>query len=308
MGVSQALVVLAASGALAWYAAGAHGAVRTPPSTSTSSAPAATSTTRPPSAEQAGWTAVTRDHGEIVADRRSVTLADGNLVTIYRFRAGHVRFALHAGASDPPGVAGAVAPGNGERISAAEASRVVAAFNGGFKVASGSGGFELDRRVFVPIRVGYASLVIDENGTAHVGAWGVRLPRPGEHIESVRQNLQLLISAGAVSPHINNLAAWGSSLANVPAVARSALGEDASGNLLFAASMRALPADLATSLVLAGAVRAMELDINPEWVQLDSTPHPGGVLVAGIPNQNRPGDQYLVGWTRDFVTVVATRP
>jgi len=52
----------------------------------------------------------------------------------------------------------------------------------------------------------------------------------------------------------------------------------------------------------------MQLDINPEWVQLDSTPHPGGVLVAGIPNQNRPGNQYLVGWTRDFVTVMATRP
>ena len=36
----------------------------------------------------------------------------------------------------------------------------------------------------------------------------------------------------------------------------------------------------------------MELDIDPEWVQLD---------VA-----HRPGDQYLVGWSRDFFTVVAS--
>jgi hypothetical protein len=28
-------------------------------------------------------------------------------------------------------------------------------------------------------------------------------------------------------------------------------------------------------------------------------------LVAGIPGQNRPGNQYQVGWTRDFVTVLA---
>jgi hypothetical protein len=306
--VGQALVVLAAVGALAWYGASSHGAASTAPTSATSSLPSTTSTTRPLEAEQPGWTAVTRDHEAIVVDRRSFTLGDGHLVTIYRFRAGHVRFALHAGASDPPGVAGVVAPAQGVRIAPAEASHVVAAFNGGFKVASKSGGFELDRRVFVPIRPGDASLVIDENGSAHVGAWGVGLPRKGEHVESVRQNLQLLVSAGAVSPKITDLAAWGSTLGNVPAVARSSLGEDARGNLLFAASMRALPADLATSLVHAGAVRAMELDINPEWVQLDSTPHPGGVLVAGIPNQNRPGNQYLVGWTRDFVTVMATRP
>jgi hypothetical protein len=298
----QALVVLAACGALAWYAASSPSTARS--TTTTTSSSSVTSTTRPP-AEQLGWTAVTRNHGVIVVDRRSFTLADGNLVTVFRFRAGEVRFDLHAGSSDPPGIAAAVGPAGGPRISPAEAPLIVAAFNGGFKRAARSGGFELNGRVFLPILGGRASLVIDANGSARVGVWGAGLPLPGEHVESVRQNLGPLVVAGRLSPQINDLAAWGSTLGNVPAVARSALGQDASGSLMFAASMHALPADLGIALLHAGAVRAMELDINPEWVQLGSTPHPGGALVAGIPNQNRPGDQYQVGWTRDFVTVLA---
>jgi hypothetical protein len=49
----------------------------------------------------------------------------------------------------------------------------------------------------------------------------------------------------------------------------------------------------------------MELDINPEWVQLDIARSPGGPLAAAIPGQVRPARQYLAGWTRDFFTVLA---
>ena len=49
----------------------------------------------------------------------------------------------------------------------------------------------------------------------------------------------------------------------------------------------------------------MELDINPEWVQLDIARKPGGPLTAAIPGQARLADQYLEGWTRDFFTVLA---
>ncbi len=72
-----------------------------------------------------------------------------------------------------------------------------------------------------------------------------------------------------------------------------------------AASMSASPADLAVALARAGARVAMELDINPEWVQLDVARRPGGPLRAAVPGQNRPPDQFLVGWARDFVTVLA---
>jgi hypothetical protein len=49
----------------------------------------------------------------------------------------------------------------------------------------------------------------------------------------------------------------------------------------------------------------MELDINPAWVQLDVARKPGGSLRAGVYGQNRPADQFLYGWTRDFVAVLA---
>jgi hypothetical protein len=43
-------------------------------------------------------------------------------------------------------------------------------------------------------------------------------------------------------------------------------------------------------------------------VQLAYASYPGGPLLAGIPGQVRPADQYLHGWTRDFIAVVAQWP
>ena len=72
--------------------------------------------------------------------------------------------------------------------------------------------------------------------------------------------------------------------------------------------MHALPIDMATALVGAGATVAMELDINPEWVQADVAATPGSTLTAMVPGQNQLADRYLLGWTRDFVTVDVARP
>jgi hypothetical protein len=163
----------------------------------------------------------------------------------------------------------------------------------------------LNGQVLVPLQPGYASLVIDTDGTAHVGVWGQGFPAPGEQVASVRQNLTLLVAGGQPSPSVSDSAAWGATLGGSAAVARSSLAEDGAGNILFAASMDALPVDMADALISAGAVTGMELDINPEWVQLASAATPGGALVPGIPGQRRPGNQYQVGWSRDFVTVVA---
>jgi len=80
---------------------------------------------------------------------------------------------------------------------------------------------------------------------------------------------------------------------------------DASGDLIYAASMSTTPADLADTLARNGARIAMELDINPEWVQLDTARSAGGPLTIAVPGQVRPADQYLAGWTRDFITVLA---
>jgi hypothetical protein len=59
--------------------------------------------------------------------------------------------------------------------------------------------------------------------------------------------------------------------------------------------MSTTPADLADTLARNGARIAMELDINPEWVQLDTARSAGGPLTIAVPGQVRPADQYLAG-------------
>jgi hypothetical protein len=228
--------------------------------------------------------------------------ADGTVITLAVFR-GDARFRLHGGSGDPgyPALNGLR---GGPVIAAGERRRLVAAFNGGFRLSAGDGGYEQERHVISPLIRGLASLVIDRSGAAVIGVWGYGVPRQGEAVESVRQNLSLLVSHGHPTAIAADWGLWGATLGGGEFVARSALGQDAAGHLIFAGSMSASPADLAAALVHAGARVGMELDINPEWVQLDVARHPGRVLFAAIPGQQRPAEQYLVGWTRDFITVL----
>src|ERR1700733_5775945 len=198
------------------------------------------------------------------------------------------------------------APGTaGPKITGAGRARLLAAFNGGFLLKSLAGGYEQEGHFARPLRAGLASLVIDKSGGARIGVWGSGVPAPGDDVYSVRQNLWLLVSGGEPTKESARWQRWGGTIGNQEYVARSALGENAAGGLMYAASMSTSPADLAKALASAGAKVAMELDINPEWVQLDVASSPGGPLRAAIPGQHRPAGQYLTGWTRDFIAVLA---
>jgi hypothetical protein len=230
----------------------------------------------------------------------SVRTADGALVTVATFL-GPVRYVLHDGSEDPGPVAGLRA---GPAVTGAERGALLSAFNGGFKLAVGVGGYMQEGHVISPLRPGYASLVIDRSGRARIGVWGSGVPVPGEAVYSVRQNLPPLVLDGRPTAASADWTLWGATIGGAD-VARSAIGQNAAGDLIYAGSMSAVPADLASALASHGARIAMELDINPEWVQLDVASRPGGPLTAEIPGQYRPADQYLLGWTRDFVAVVA---
>jgi len=233
-----------------------------------------------------------------------VHTADGAVVTVAAFR-GPVRYVLHNGSSDPGWAAAEAGVTAGPAIGAAERKQLLAAFNGGFKLSAGAGGYEQEGHVISPLLKGYASLIIDRSGQARIAAWGDGAPAPGAAVYSVRQNLQLLVEHGAPTPAAADWYAWGATLGGGEYVARSAVGEDSAGDLLFAGSMSASPEDLAQALAERGARIGMELDINPEWVQLDVAPRPGGPLTAEVPGQNRPADQFIWGWSRDFITVLA---
>ena len=228
--------------------------------------------------------------------------ADGSVLTVATF-AGPVTYVLHDGSEDPGAAAGRVTAD--PVVTGAERKRLLAAFNGGFKLSAGVGGYEQEGHVASALRQGLASLVIDRSGQARIGVWGRGVPAPGEAVYSVRQNLPPLVLNGRPTAAAADPSLWGATLGGGQYVARSALGQDASGDLIYVASMSTTPADLAFVLAYAGARTAMELDINPEWVQLDVASHPGGSLRASVPGQDRPADQYLAGWARDFIAVLA---
>ena len=248
---------------------------------------------------------VSTDVAGTAVEERTVTAPSGDVVTLVRFDAGRVVFDLHIGSTDPPVDLATIPPDRGPAIAADEVPFLLAAFNGGFKLKDGPGGVVEDGQVVAPLVAGKASFVIDVNGTAHVGVWGSGLPVPGEQVSSVRQNLPPLLTDGTPNPNVGNPSDWGATLTSSKVVPRSAVGEDALGNIIYAGGMSVAPVDLSAALLDAGAVNAMQLDINPEWVQLDATPGPGGTLATQVPGQNRPADQYVVGWTRDFFAVLA---
>jgi hypothetical protein len=229
-------------------------------------------------------------------------MADGSVVTVAAFR-GPVQYVLHNGSGDPgPVAAGRVTAG--PAVTTAERPRLLAVFNGGFKLSAGAGGYEQEGHLIASLRTGLASLVIDRSGQARIGIWGRNLPAAGEAVYSVRQNLQPLVYHGQPTAASADWGLWGATLGGGEYVARSAVGQDGYGDLLFAGSASTTPADLAAALAGRGARIAMEMDINPEWVQLDIAPAPGGPLTAAIPGQVRPASQFLSGWSRDFFTVL----
>ena len=226
---------------------------------------------------------------------------DGSVVTLATF-SGPVTYVRHDGSADPGLAAGRVRAGPAVR--GAERGRLLAAFNGGFKLSAGAGGYEQEGHVAAALRRGMTSLVIDRSGRARIGIWGHDVPG-GEAVYSVRQNLPPLVLGGRPTAAAADWGLWGATLGGGEYVARSALGQDAAGHLVYAASMSASPADLAVAMSRAGVRIAMELDINPEWVQLDVARRPGGPLRTAIRGQGRPANQFLLGWARDFIAVLA---
>jgi hypothetical protein len=276
--------------------AGCTSAVTHPESPATTSSKAEPAATR-----QAASPAPTAHADPVSVTFATFRAADGSVITLAAFH-GPVQYVLHDGSMDPK------VPGHlmeGPRVTGPERARLLAAFNGGFQKKSHAGGYEQEGHVAWPLQGGLASLVIDAQGHARIGVWGQTVPAPGEKLYSVRQNLWLLVAGGQPTAQSARWWRWGGTVGNQEYVARSSLGQTANGSLIYAASMSTTPADLAQALAQAGATVAMELDINPQWVQMDAAATPGGPLKAEVPKQNRPANQYLTGWTRDFIAVLA---
>ena len=196
----------------------------------------------------------------------------------------------------------------GPSIAGRERRRLAAAFNGGFRLSVGAGGFASYGHVAVPLRDGIGSIVTYADGTTDVGAWHAGVPARGRRVASVRQNLALLLDQGHVASSVDCVSCWGATLGGVSDPARSALGITDSGRLIWAGGEHLTVAQLSGALAAAHVARAVELDINPEWVEGYVYAHRGGrgplVPIPIVDGQPGIPGQFLSPWSRDFFTVV----
>jgi hypothetical protein len=240
-----------------------------------------------------------------VGGQPAAWIAQRSGVTLLRFDQRLVHLDLHAGSGEPRGHGWKY----GGRIGPSEIHRVLAAFNGGFKLGYGSVGFMAYGRVGVPLAVGLGSIVTYRDGTTGIGAWRQGVPARGLAVASVLQNLHLLVDRGVAASTVSSciVVCWGKTLGGKPETARTALGITGDGHLVWAAGESLTPAAIAHALVDAGVVRAVELDLNPGWVAGYLYVHHSGGPTAvpvvlgqeGIPNR------LLAPYTRDFFAIIA---
>ncbi len=208
--------------------------------------------------------------------------------------------ALYPGRYEPPNAASAETD-----VPVGLRSRLLAAFNSGFKLEDSSGGFVDRGHVYAPLKNGQATLIGYANGAVDVRAWsGGADPGPG--VAFARQNLPLIVTGGRLNPELADDSLWGATLGNAVRVWRSGVGVDAHGNVIYAAADLQTASSLAQILQRAGAVRAMELDINYEWVTFNFFGAFGAQQPSKLlPGMDRVATRYLTPDDRDFFAVYA---
>lgn len=230
-----------------------------------------------------------------------------------RLRARTTLLRWHVGAGDPNAWRAAPADAGPAIDWANEGpAGVVAVFNGAFKQAAKGGGAMVDHVVLEPMLRGYMTIALNAAGRWEMGVWGARnFPTPGFGAIALRQNLAPLVQHGALTAaaQTSNWKFWGDPINENPLTARTGIGLDAQGNLIYVATMTGVLAPtLARALIAAGALTAMQLDINPYWPILGASPsplHKNGVFSVQLPGAEHNASIYASGWERDFFVALA---
>ncbi len=262
-----------------------------PPQTAPPAPPQPAPTPAPtpaPAPVSGNWRPVVVANGQTLASTISVNV-DGAQITVVRIAAS-AHLHLYSGL------------GGSTAIDAATRPHAIVSFNGGFDFTTGDAsisGIRGPDGTYGTLNPGMAAVVGYADGGFALGQWGRDVPASGRKLAWARTNVQLLVDGGRPTAAVGDVNLWGVPLNTVGFnTARSALGIDQWGNLLYAASMATYPGPLANALVAEGAQRAMELDINPWWVR--SFAYPNGQSTSLFNNPNGSGDVFAGGWSRDF--------
>lgn len=306
LAVGAALVLVVVSGALAWSL--------TAPSTAQSAprTPLAKVVAPVPERPEPQWKVLASSARGVMTDFRNIVVG-GVVFRALRLRARTTLLRWHVGAGDPN--AWRRAPQDaGPSIDWANEgpAGVVAVFNGAFKQAARAGGASVDHVVLEPMVRGDMTLALSNEGHWEMGIWGQRgFPTPGFHVIALRQNLAPLVEKGRLTRAAlsANWHAWGDPINENPLTARSGIGIDAQGNLIYVATMTGVLAPtLGRALIAAGALTAMQLDINPYWPILGAAAaplHRPGNYVMTLPGAQHSPLIYDTGWERDFFVALA---
>jgi hypothetical protein len=194
---------------------------------------------------------------------------------------------------------------------------LLAAWNGGFRAIHGQFGMMTDGVTWLPAQDGLATVAIDRQGHATLGAWGREIDPQGDWL-AWRQNNEPLIERGQVDPDVIKYATtfrWGASVDGAVFIWRSALGLTPGHRwLIYAAGNSLSVATLTAALQAAGVSDAMQLDANttyPRFVTFASTKQV--VTVNGssltlpltalrlVDEMYAGPTQFLVPYARDFM-------
>ncbi len=190
---------------------------------------------------------------------------------------------------------------------------LVAAFSGGFRLRDSGGGMILGGAVLQPMKNGIATMAIDKNGVVNIGRWG-RDVVASAPLDSARQNLDPIVDNGVANPDLltDPNRKWGfTGPKNRTAVWRSGAGITADGHLIWVGGPGLTIDALAQTLIRAGAIRGMQLEINQEWVQLNTYSTTSLGKTSGkrlITGMQHTGNRWLTEDTRDFVAVFVRNP
>ncbi len=231
-----------------------------------------------------------------------VAQVDGGAVGLVWIDPARVTFRLIPGLKVPEG--SPVLPADNQPSS--WVPRMVAAFNGGFMLKDGVGGYYYAHRTVRPLVAGLGAFEITADGHLSVGAWGRDLTLTRQTVV-VRENLPLLVDNSLAQTSASDTPrTWGLANGGLWTANRSALGQLADGSLIFAYGHEVRPDAMAAALVSAGVREAMVLDMNKSWPGgFVYTHSPGAVVGHRIqPQEYHVPSVYFARFTKDFVAVL----
>ncbi|MEI8080882.1 MAG: phosphodiester glycosidase family protein [Actinomycetes bacterium] len=172
------------------------------------------------------------------------------------------KFALVPGYEEP----GGPSPTDGAMPKALQAT-ALASWNGGFRLQDSNGGYFYDGKMISPLQNGRASAVFYKDGSLKIGKWGSSDLVMGPQVQTVRQNLDLIVDNGKAQTYSTDSGSrWGATTDGASLAWRSAVGQRKDGSIVYVGSPGMSADALADAMVNAGVQRAMTLDMNNWWV------------------------------------------